>query len=134
MSALLSGPNEPPEDRDDGGNAGSPKQPHGEKKGRQSSAEPRILTRTEILQRIELLNQLVFMGLVLPARANVIQRGLRMMLDADRQHDPAHASTANIDDLAALMRSDPSTLNLVTPFLTPDQVDWLLRRSQSESD
>lgn len=80
--------------------------------------------RDDLICQIRQLNGLVAMGMIAPAQANVLQRGLRMMLDECRRQE---ATTSHLDPerLADFCRDDPSLLELFEPLLTEEQFAYL---------
>jgi hypothetical protein len=99
--------------------------PHGQSspQGAQRQA-PRIPSVDEILEQLQKLDALVLLGLP-AAKANVIQRSLRIMLETQLRRSAATDQGLPNEALAELCRRNPAALNLVAPFLPEEQLDWL---------
>jgi hypothetical protein len=87
----------------------------------------RIPETEEILALLMQLNGLVTLGMVSPAQANVMQRNLRTILDVQRQKSRADSGGQSTQALADLCRTNPQLLNLLEPFLSDGQVEWLMK-------
>ena len=72
------------------------------------------------------LNSLVMMKLISTAQANTIQRSLRTVLDTQMKRTQGQHQDLPHEALAELCRSDPHILSLLEPFLTDEQVNWLM--------
>jgi hypothetical protein len=83
-------------------------------------------TREEICRQIGQLNGLVLMGLVEPAKANVVQRGLKILLDAEGRQAEATEAGAAPEGLVEACRKEPGMVDLLEPFLSDEQMRWLV--------
>lgn len=121
MQPLLPGPQ--PEDSGTHGN-----------QQRARGAGNRIPTRDEILEQLFKLNGLVAMSYVSTAKATVMQRGLRIILDSLTRSSAGGPSVVSNESLADLCRADPKILDLLEPFLTDDQFRLLMEQCREDTN
>jgi hypothetical protein len=99
------------------------------KLSRRKAKRPQIPTEDEILHMILQLNSMVMLNLASPAKANVMQRNLKIVLDALTQRSEAgNQRELPLDALAEALRLDPSVIQLPEGFLSDEQIEWLLRQ------
>lgn len=117
MSNLL-----PPPNPDKSSKAG-PDEPGAPRRGPKNRKLP---STEEILKLVMHLNGLVATKFLSTSEATVIQRGLRMVLDV--QTKPAQGGQGILpqEALAELCRADPHVLDLLEPFLTDEQAQWVM--------
>ena len=110
----------------DGPGQHGPHTASGSDRSRGRRAGGAIPTTEEIYQLLMRLNGLVALGLVAPARANVIQRGLKTILDglSRERREAGHVEAQQ--GLAELCRRNPEMLRMLEPFLTDEQIAWVL--------
>jgi hypothetical protein len=87
---------------------------------------PRIPSIDEILGMLLQLNGLVTLGLISPAKANVLQRNLRTILDVLQKRTRTDQHELAPEALAGLCRDNPQLLNLLAPFLSEEQMACFL--------
>ncbi len=87
----------------------------------------RIPDTEEILAMLMQLNGLVMLGMITSAQANVLQRNLRTILDVQRQKSRADSGGQSTQALADLCRTNPQLMNLLEPFLSDAQMEWLMK-------
>jgi hypothetical protein len=75
---------------------------------------------------------LIVTGLLPTARANAATGVYKVMLDNLDEPTTAGASAMPNEDLVAILRSQPELLNLFQGFLTPDQLNLIVREAQRE--
>lgn len=94
--------------------------------GRQGSQDAEIPSVDKIAAMLLKLNGLVMMNIISAAQASVIQRSLRTLLDIQLKRVPGDRQGLSQDALAELYRKDPRIVSLLEPFLSEQQVDWLM--------
>ncbi|MBI1371280.1 MAG: hypothetical protein GC159_00755 [Phycisphaera sp.] len=82
-----------------------------------------ILTERQCLSMLSKLNGLVVLGQLSTAQANTIRGNLREILAHHRSRHAASTGPSVPDDLVTRLRDEPELLNMLAPFLTPDQID-----------
>jgi hypothetical protein len=92
-----------------------------------------IPSAEEILAMLLKLNGLVAMRIISTAQATVIQRSLRTILDYQARQAQGGQPGLPQEALAEICHEDPRILNLLEPFLTDAQVDWLMH-GRKDSD
>lgn len=99
---------------------------HQERESREH--QPAAFSRETILQKLAMLPGLVATGLLAPAKANSMRAVYDTML---RTLDGAAAAGRSITDGDALvlLRRQPELLRLVEPFLSPAQVELIVREA-----
>ncbi len=115
MTALLPPPG--PEDDASSPNSGS---------HTRSSRRRRIPSVEELLAMLHDLNGLVALRVLSPSQASVIQRNLRILLDTQLKRTQEERLGVAEEALADLCRANPQVLNLLAPFLSDEQVEWLM--------
>jgi hypothetical protein len=88
----------------------------------------------DVLHKIEGLNLLVLMGTISTARAGVIQRGLRMLLDELHKRTQAGASQVPLEELAQQCRQFPKLLETLADFLPDDVLQHLVAEVEGDDD
>ncbi len=107
--------------------------PHGEPRGGRSRRRRKIPSREEIYDQVLQLIGLVVMGYTKSSQANVILKGLKMILDGHYRDQHAGGPGEDQQNLAELCRKDPQLLKMVEGLLTDEQVAWVLEGLQPES-
>jgi len=97
------------------------------------AAGPKIPSIEELCAMFLQLNGLVMMKIITPAQANVIQRGLGKVLDAQQKRGRAGEELSE-ETLVDLCRQDPKVIGFLEPFLTEEQVAYLMGVVKDESD
>lgn len=112
-----------------------PAGPTDESYRRRTTGTNRSATRTveDVLRMLEALNGMVLMRVVSPGVASVIGRNLKTMLEALRQQ----AATGQGDGLSqetleTILHDAPHLVGLLEPFLTDEQIDWVLQRAKGD--
>ena len=91
--------------------------------------ELHISSKKEILYKLEQMPGLVATGLLPTVRANAM-RGIYQTMLANLSESSADGATAIADeDLLAVLRGQPELLRVLKPFLTPAQLDLLVREA-----
>ena len=75
--------------------------------------------------------RLVALGVISPAKANLIQRGLCFLLNLHREPVVSQPLLGQ-DALIELCRADKNWLNIIQPFLTDEQVAFFLNGAAKE--
>ncbi len=87
----------------------------------------------ECLRAIAQLAGLVAMGLLKPAQANAIRASFREILQHHRQTQVRQDRSVIGDaDILDLMAKDASILNMLSPILTDEQVEMIMKRSKGD--
>lgn len=98
---------------------------------RQRSQRGTIPSEQDCLRMLAALNTLLLMGFIDPRRATAIRGGLAELLRHFRGRANSAVQPALSEaDLAKLLQADPSIVDLVAPFLTEEQIAFLLRREK----
>ena len=87
----------------------------------------RAATRERLLDELRTLSGLVTMGILPPARANLIQRGIKLQLDEIHRREAAPAAGPETEQLVEACIENPDLLDLVEPMLTDSQYDFVFR-------
>ena len=85
----------------------------------------RAATRERLLDELRTLSGLVTMGILPPARANLIQRGIKLQLDEIHRREAAPAAGPETEQLVEACIENPDLLDLVEPMLTDEQYQHL---------
>jgi hypothetical protein len=89
----------------------------------------------ECLAALTRLVGLIAMGMIKPAQANAMIATINALL---RQHQTAgdrnDHPTLSDDDVFQVFNDSPETFNLLSPFLTDEQIDLVMRRATEASD
>jgi hypothetical protein len=106
----------------------------GQKSGhdRQSGEERRVSSKHEILYKLELMPGLVATGLLPAARANSMRGIYQTMLSNLNDSSPGGAAAIANEDLVAVLRAQPDLLKVLKPFLTPEQLDLIVREAAND--
>lgn len=99
---------------------------------RRSSDEVRIASKKEILHALSQMPGLIVTGLLPTGRANAVKGIYQVILDNLDGPTTAGASAIPNEDLVAVLRSQPELLKLFQGFLTPEQLDLIVREAQRE--
>jgi hypothetical protein len=100
---------------------------------RQRRADP--LPNAEQIQRMILaLNEAIILGTISPRVATVIQRSLRMLLDAQLRRDRQPGTASNSEALVELCRRDPNVLQTIEPLLSDGQLDAIMKEISRDKD
>jgi len=99
---------------------------------RRSHDEDRIPSKQEILNALWRMQGLIITGILPTARANAMKGVYQVILSNLDGPTTAGPSAIPNDDLVAVLRSRPELLKLFEPFLTPDQLDLIVREAQRE--
>lgn len=84
----------------------------------------------QLLHLLLHLNGLVTLRIVAPAQANVIQRTLFRLLDHHKHKRSEKSAALDQEAIADLYKTDPKILNLLEPFLSNEQVAWILKQGK----
>jgi hypothetical protein len=95
------------------------------KQADQATGRP-LPTNEQIYGMLMGLNGLVMMRIITPAQANVIQRNLAKILDDRHKCHRAERPLLSQETLADLCRQSPQVIALVEPFLTQEQLAFLM--------
>ena len=111
--------NEPSNSADD--NPGNGRSSNGRR--RQRVAIPSV---DEILQQLIQLNGAVTIGAMSTKEASLIHKNLRTVLDVQLKRANREETGPSQEALAELCRDDPRVLNVIEPFVTSSQLQWLM--------
>jgi hypothetical protein len=93
-----------------------------------------IPTVEEIQQMLLKLNGAVTLGVISTKEANVIHRNLKTILDVQLKRGGRQEGSPTHEALVDLCRREPNILNAIEPFLTDQQVDWLVEEISGDPD
>ena len=96
--------------------------------------KPRIPTIDEALGQLVQLNGAVMLKLISSKDASLIQRNLKTILDVHLRRASQQDAGVNQEALAELCQRDPQLVNLISPFLSDAQVDWLMDQVRADTD
>jgi hypothetical protein len=80
----------------------------------------------QILQQLIQLNGAVAIGAMSTKDANLIHKNLRTVLDVQMKRASREETGPSQEALLELCRTDPRVLNVIEPFLTDTQMDWVM--------
>jgi hypothetical protein len=128
--------NDEPRQRHADGNDRHSQQAGGDRRQRRANRDPGpILSAAECLAALTNLLGLIAMGTIKPAQANAMIATINALL---RQHQAAGSRndhpTLSDDDVFQVFNDSPETFNLLSPFLTDEQIDLVMRRATEASD
>lgn len=113
------------------GNPGAPPPSNDCRGRRQRAAIPSV---DEILQQLIQLNGAVTIGAMTTKEATLIHKNLRTVLDVQMKRASREDTGPSQEALAELCRSDPRVLNVIEPFVTDAQMDWLMNEVTDDQD
>lgn len=123
-------PREPPGDDGSQAAGGQESPDNGPSQGHQ----PKIPTVDQILEMLVQLTGAVMTGVVSTSQANLVHRNLRTILEVQLKRDDRGGQTLDREAIVELCRERPETLRILEPFLTDDQVAWLLSEINREGE
>ncbi len=89
----------------------------------------------EILHQLIELNGAVLIGSVSAKQADLIHKNLRAVLQVQlKRATRDDAGPASQEGLVELCRNDPQMLNAIEPFLSDQQVNWLMSEVTDDDD
>ena len=88
----------------------------------------------EVLQQLIQLNGAVAIGAMSTKEANLIHKNLRTVLEVQLKRASREDAGPSQEALVELCRNDPRVLNVIEPFLTDTQMDWLMDAVGNEQD
>src|SRR5476651_1684277 len=94
-----------------------------------SGEELRVSSKLEILYKLDQMPGLVATGLLPTARANSMRGIYQTMLSNLNDSSPGGAAAIADEDLVAVLRAQPHLLKVLKPFLTPQQLDLIVREA-----
>ena len=112
------------------GNPGTPPS-NDRRRRRQRAAIPSV---DEILQQLIQLNGAVTIGAMTTKEATLIHKNLRTVLDVQMKRASREDTGPSQEALAELCRADPRILNVIEPFVTDAQMDWLMNEVTDDQD
>jgi hypothetical protein len=92
----------------------------------------RFSSRHEILAKLDRMPGMVAMGLLPPARANSMRSIFQTMLSNLGESSLSAAAVAADEDVVKILRLQPELLNIFRPFLTPDQLNLVIREAPKD--
>ena len=111
------------------------------KRPKRGSAAPRTRKKRaipdvdEILHQLMELNGAVLIGSVSAKQADLIHKNLRAVLQVQlKRATRDDAGPASQEGLVELCRNDPQMLNAIEPFLSDQQVNWLMSEVTDDDD
>lgn len=93
-----------------------------------SHREKPIPTINQILQQLQTLNSRVLLKIISTAQAGVIHRNLQTILNVQLKQTQSGPSAMPREDLVELCRQNPSAMPALEPFLTDEQLRWLMEQ------
>jgi len=123
MTSLLPSPEE--------SNRRSQSRSSSRRQGKQGAKIPSIDAIAEMLLK---LNSLVMMRLITTAQATVIQRSLQTILQIQTNRASGGREGLSQEALAELCQMNPRIVNWLEPFLTEEQVNWLMGVVKDDPD
>ncbi len=89
----------------------------------------RTPTRVEILKKLDKIPGLVVIDVLTPAKANAMRAAYDTILT--HLDDSQQSGAARIDDadVITILRQQPELLKALQPFLTPEQLDLIVREA-----
>jgi hypothetical protein len=125
MTLLLPPPDDPgPDNGQPGLPPGGQDPPHRSSGSRRPQGE--IPTVEDILKMLLHLNGLVVTGLIPTPRANAVHRTLQTVLNTQLKRQQQQSQVPDQEPLAEACRKDPRLVTILEPFLSDDQIAWLL--------
>lgn len=106
----------------------------GRRRTQQRPRESGIPTIEECLRALAQVPGLVAMGILEPAQANAIRSTYREILLHHKSTAKETERTISNADVMDLLRKSPKVLDLLTPLLTPEQLDMIMAASNEEED
>lgn len=103
-----------------------------QRSGRQRG--PSIPTVDELLMQLLQLNGAVVMGAMSTKDAALINRNIKAVLDVQLRRKSRDDAPLEQDALVDRCRRDPSLLSVVSSFLSPQQVEELMREVMDDDD
>ena len=98
-----------------------------------SRARPRIPTIEEALGQLAQLSGAVMLKLISSKDASLLQRILKTIIDVQLKRASQQDAGVNQEALAELCQRDPQLVNLITPFLSDAQIDWLQEQIRGDT-
>ena len=95
----------------------------------QTSDELRFSTKKEILFKLDQMPGLVATGLLPTARANAMRAIYQTILANLNDSSPGGAAAIADEDVLKVLRAQPELLKVLKPFLTPQQLDLIVREA-----
>lgn len=105
------------------GNPGTARPTSDRRRHRQRVSIPSV---DQILQQLIELNGAVAIGAMSSKEANLIHKNLRTVLEVQMKRASRDDAGPSQEALVDLCRNDPRVLNVIEPFLTDPQMDWLM--------
>jgi hypothetical protein len=101
--------------------------------GSRSSGEAAYLpTKQELIARLNMLAGCVAMGTITPGRANSMRGIYATILGNLDDHRAVGAGSLGDQDVLTVLRDHPHMLKFLKPFLTPEQIDLIVREASNE--
>lgn len=101
---------------------------------RDKGASAPIPDAEEIMKMLLQLNAAVVLGAISTTKANLIHRNLRTILDVQTKLDSRADTGTNPESLLEACRKNPQLLNVLEPFLSDAQLDWLMDQISDDDD
>ena len=119
----------------DDGCAGKPKSTQEGNNTQRPRKKPGVPNVDEILQQLMQLNGAVLIGTMSAKQADLIHKNLRTVLQVQlKRATRDDAGPASQEGLVELCRKDPQILNAIEPFLSQQQVEWLVNEVTDDRD
>lgn len=106
--------------------APDPEDPRSETAGSQRRSKNRIPSIDDLLEMLQQLNSLVMLNVLSTAKAGIIHRNLRTILDVHMRRSQSGAGELPQEDLVKLCREQPHLLSILERFFTDEQLRWLM--------
>jgi hypothetical protein len=114
-----------------GGDPDSGPVSRGRRPARQRVSIPSV---DQILQQLIQLNGAVAIGAMSTKEANLIHKNLRTVLEVQMKRASREDTGPSQEALIDLCRNDPRVLNVMEPFLTDAQMDWIMNEVTGDED
>jgi hypothetical protein len=92
----------------------------------------RLPSREEILLKLDRMPGLIAMGVLPAARANSMRSIYHTILSNLDDTSRSGSPSVTDQDVVAVLRAQPELLNIFRPFLTPEQLELVVREASSD--
>jgi hypothetical protein len=135
---LIPSPAETPdEDAPESGNSKAQDQPAGDEKPKRPKAArrraPEMPDLAELLEQLQRASGLVTLGILTPAKANVVVRCITKSIDVVMRSQTASPEASNQLAVVEACRENPQLVALLEGLLTDDQLSELLRQTGNDA-
>jgi hypothetical protein len=93
---------------------------------------PQMPGLAELVDQLQQLSGLVTLGILTPAKANVVVRCIAKSIDIVMRSQTANSGAPNQPELVEACRENPKLVGLLESLLTDDQLTELLRQTNDD--